>query len=356
MRYILTFLVLVSLMSNAQDISLLQQLNGRYDYLAIGNTMNQFENGANGVCVINTESSATLTINDSSQIIAAYLYWAGSGSGDFNVMLNDIEITAERTFSDSLDATREFFAAFADVSGQIINTGTGNYTLSQLDLTDAIGPYCSSGTNFAGWAIVVVYENDVLPLNQVNIYDGLQSVPDELTITLNNLNVLEAAILKKLFNEFRVKNNDLAELKKRIDIVPISLAIAQAAIESGWGTSRFAQEGNAYFGQKIIGIKVDGIRPNDSENPLIKVRIFENLNDSVKAYLNNLNTHFAYKNFRKSRNELRSFGKTLEGEVLANELKKYSELGNEYINNVQEIIRKNNLGKFDFIEYRSAQR
>ena len=178
----------------------------------------------------------------------------------------------------------------------------------------------------------------------------------EKKIQSNNLNVLEAAILKKLFNEYKVKNNDLAELKKRIDIVPISLAIAQAAIESGWGTSRFAQEGNAYFGQKIIGIKVDGIRPTDSENPLIKVRIFENLNDSVKAYLNNLNTHFAYKNFRKSRNELRSFGKTLEGEVLANQLKKYSELGNEYINNVQEIIRNNNLGKFDFIGYRSAQR
>ena len=178
----------------------------------------------------------------------------------------------------------------------------------------------------------------------------------EKKIQSNNLNVLEAAILKKLFNEYKVKNNDLAELKKRIDIVPISLAIAQAAIESGWGTSRFAQEGNAYFGQKIIGIKVNGIRPNDSENPLIKVRIFENLNDSVKAYLNNLNTHFAYKNFRKSRNELRSFGKTLEGEVLANQLKKYSELGNEYIINVQEIIRKNNLSKFDFIEYRSAQR
>ncbi len=178
----------------------------------------------------------------------------------------------------------------------------------------------------------------------------------EKKIQSNNLNVLEAAILKKLFNEYKVKNNDLAELKKRIDIVPISLAIAQAAIESGWGTSRFAQEGNAYFGQKIIGIKVDGIRPNDSENPLIKVRIFENLNDSVKAYLNNLNTHFAYKNFRKSRNELRSFGKTLEGIVLANQLKKYSELGNEYIINVQEIIKKNNLSKFDFIEYTSAQR
>ena len=75
-----------------------------------------------------------------------------------------------------------------------------------------------------------------------------------------------------------------------------------------------------------------------------------------QTYLNNLNTHFAYKNFRKSRNELRSFGRTLEGEVLANQLKKYSELGNEYINNVQKIIRKNNLSKFDFIGYRSAQR
>ena len=178
----------------------------------------------------------------------------------------------------------------------------------------------------------------------------------EKKIQSNNLNVLEAAILKKLFKEYKVKNNDLTELKKRIDIVPISLAIAQAAIESGWGTSRFALEGNAYFGQKVIGVKVNGIRPTDSENPLIKVRTFKNLDDSVKAYLNNLNTHFAYKNFRKSRNELRSFGKTLEGRVLVNQLKQYSELGDEYIYNVQKIIKKNNLSKFDFIEYTSAQR
>ena len=178
----------------------------------------------------------------------------------------------------------------------------------------------------------------------------------EKKIQNNNLNVLEAAILKKLFNEFKVKNNDLNELKKRIDIVPVSLGIAQAAIESGWGTSRFAVEGNAYFGQKVIGKKANGIKPTDSENPLIKVRSFKNLNDSVKAYINNLNTHFAYKDFRKSRYELRSFGKTLEGRILANQLIKYSELGNDYVENIQKIIKKNNLSKFDFIEYRSAQR
>ena len=178
----------------------------------------------------------------------------------------------------------------------------------------------------------------------------------EKKIQNNNLNVLEAAILKKLFNEFKVKNNDLNELKKRIDIVPASLGIAQAAIESGWGTSRFAVEGNAYFGQKVIGKKANGIKPTDSENPLIKVRSFKNLNDSVKAYINNLNTHFAYKDFRKSRYELRSFGKTLEGRILANQLIKYSEIGDDYIENIQKIIKKNNLSKFDFIEYRSAQR
>tara|TARA_Y100000590_G_scaffold463231_1_gene629475 strand:- start:1421 stop:2314 length:894 start_codon:yes stop_codon:yes gene_type:complete len=178
----------------------------------------------------------------------------------------------------------------------------------------------------------------------------------EKKIQNNNLNVLESSILKKLFNEYRVKNNDLSELKKRIDIVPISLVIAQAAIESGWGTSRFAKEGNAYFGQKVIGLKANGITPSEIDNPSIKVRSFKNLNDSVKAYLNNLNTHFAYKSFRKSRNELRSFGRTLEGEKLAKGLKKYSELGNEYIINIQEIIKKNNLSKYDFIEYSSAER
>ena len=88
----------------------------------------------------------------------------------------------------------------------------------------------------------------------------------------------------------------------------------------------------------------------------IKVRSFANLNDSVLAYLNNLNTHFAYKGLRKSRHELRSFGKILQGEVLANQLDRYSELGNEYVHNVLKIIKKNNLNKYDFIEYQSARR
>lgn len=175
----------------AQDVSLFQQFNGRYDYVAIGNTLNTEENGLFTDCTILTSSSADLTLDPSQNIVAAYLYWAGSGSGDFNIELNGTSITAERTFSDALDATRIFFAAFADVTDLVINESNGTFTVSEFDLTNVITPYCPTGTNFGGWAISIIYQDDNLPLNQLNVYDGLQSVPSFLSITLDNLNVLD---------------------------------------------------------------------------------------------------------------------------------------------------------------------
>ena len=175
----------------AQDIALYQQFNGRYDYTAIGNTMNTEENGLLGACTILTSSSASLNLSSDQNIVAAYLYWAGSGDGDFNITLNDIEVTAERTFSDALDTDRVFFAAFADVTSIITTLGNTDYTISNFDLTGVISPYCPSGTNFGGWAITIIYGDENLPLNQLNVYDGLQSVPTFLSITLDNLNVLD---------------------------------------------------------------------------------------------------------------------------------------------------------------------
>ncbi|WP_340155045.1 gliding motility-associated C-terminal domain-containing protein [uncultured Winogradskyella sp.] len=175
----------------AQDIALYQQFNGRYDYTAIGNTMNTEENGLLGACTILTSSSANLNLSSDQNIVAAYLYWAGSGDGDFNITLNDIEVTAERTFSDALDTDRVFFAAFADVTSIITTLGNTDYTISNFDLTGVISPYCPSGTNFGGWAITIIYGDENLPLNQLNVYDGLQSVPTFLSITLDNLNVLD---------------------------------------------------------------------------------------------------------------------------------------------------------------------
>ncbi|BAO74531.1 T9SS C-terminal target domain-containing protein [Winogradskyella sp. PG-2] len=187
--YILLFSATIPLI--AQDVSLFQQFNGRYDYTAIGNTLNTVENGPSASCAILSSSSSDLNLNASQNIAAAYLYWAGSGTGDFDITLNGIAVSAERTFSDALDTQRVFFAAFADVTTIITSQGNTTYTVSDFDLTSIIGPYCASGTNFGGWAITIVYEDDTLPLNQLNVYDGLQSVPSFLSITLDNLNVLD---------------------------------------------------------------------------------------------------------------------------------------------------------------------
>ncbi|WP_317166971.1 T9SS type B sorting domain-containing protein [Winogradskyella ursingii] len=189
--YYIIFLILSVSVLSAQDVSLFQQLNGRYDYTAIGNTLNIQENGPTAPCNILTSSSAILNLNPDQSIIAAYLYWAGSGTGDFEVELNGIPISAERSFSDSLDPNRIFFAAFADVTEIVLNQGNIYYTISGFDIQSVIPPYCPSGTNFGGWAISVIYQDEDLPLNQLNIYDGLQSVPESLSITLDNLNVLD---------------------------------------------------------------------------------------------------------------------------------------------------------------------
>lgn len=179
-----------------QNIALYDQINGTYDFTMLGNTMNVQENTANDPCVVLTSSSAALSLPPSAEVSRAFLYWAGSGTGDFNVKLNGTDITAQRAFPLTLATTGlPFFGAFADVTEQVAQTGPGTYTLSDLDVSPWLNPtqYCINGANFAGWAIVVVFKEDSLPLNQINIYDGLQAVPTFLSISLNSLNVIDDA-------------------------------------------------------------------------------------------------------------------------------------------------------------------
>lgn len=185
---------LLGQVSFAQTITQYEVFAGRFDYIAIGNTLNTVENGAAAPCEMLSESTATLTLETDQTVIAAYLYWAGSGTGDFEVILNNTPITAERTFADAIDDNRPFFAGFTDITEQVLTTGNGDYTFSGIDILDILPNYCPTGTNFAGWSIIVIYEDMELPLNQVNVFDGLESVSqfnNELTITLSNLNVLD---------------------------------------------------------------------------------------------------------------------------------------------------------------------
>lgn len=186
------FLLCTSTFVKAQDISLYKQFNGRFDFTFIGNTLNTVENGTGGPCTISTQSAANLSLLPTDTIENAYLYWAGSGTGDFQVNLNGESITASRQFAVTQPGpNRPFFSAFADITTQIKTTGNDTYTLTNLDLTTVITDYCTNGTNFGGWAIIIVYKNSSLPLNQLNIYDGLQFIPTAINITLNSLNVID---------------------------------------------------------------------------------------------------------------------------------------------------------------------
>ena len=171
-------------------ISLYNQFNGRYDFTMIGNTLNIGENNITAECNILTGSDAFLELPVGQEIVAAYLYWAGSGGGDFLVNLNSQQINFERSFT-YFDSGRQFFSSFADVTPLVQSQGNGNYSLTDLNQIDTSGIYCDTSTNFAGWAIIVVYESENLALNQLNIYDGLQGVPENVTIQLNTLNVVQ---------------------------------------------------------------------------------------------------------------------------------------------------------------------
>ena len=157
---------------------------------------------------------------------------------------------------------------------------------------------------------------------------------------------IEKIWLNSKFKQYGVVNKDLSTLKIRMDEVPVSMAIAQAAKETGWGTSRFAQEGNALFGQWTWS--GEGLKPADADDDSThKVMKFKVLEASVRAYQRNLNTHSSYKDFRGARAELRDKGKKLDSIILSEYLDKYAETGKEYVRVLQQIIYQNSLRDFD---------
>lgn len=187
-------LLLFSCTIFGQDISLFQQFNGRFDFVFVGNTLNPIENSFQSTVAVFTTSSANLTLNSTDEIEKAYLYWAGCGTGDFDVKLNGQNITPDRTFLLQRVASNlafDYFSAFKDVTSQVQTTGSGSYTVSDFDVSNFIEFHAQRSTNFAGWALIVVYKNPNLSLNQLNVYDGMQAVPDEINITLNSLNVID---------------------------------------------------------------------------------------------------------------------------------------------------------------------
>ena len=155
--------------------------------------------------------------------------------------------------------------------------------------------------------------------------------------------------LRQKFLEYKVKKGNVEELTIKMDIIPASIALAQAAKESGWGTSRFALEGNAIFGQWTWNGK--GIAPKSREvGQNHKILRFPILRASVKAYKKNLNTHKGYKKFRERRAVLSKRNKPAKGLDLIDTLDKYAQTGSEYTKVLRTIIEQNNLDDFEAVK------
>ena len=184
---------------------------------------------------------------------------------------------------------------------------------------------------------LIIKENNYIKLDRIRLFSILNK---------NKNTNAEKNWLGKKFKQYGVVNQDLSTLKIRMDEIPVSMAIAQAAKETGWGTSRFAQEGNALFGQWTWS--GDGIKPAGAEDDSThKVMKFKVLQASVKAYQRNLNTHSSYKKFRSARADFRDKKKPLDSLILSSYLDKYAETGKEYVKILQQIINQNDLIDFD---------
>jgi Bax protein len=187
---------------------------------------------------------------------------------------------------------------------------------------------------------LVIEENNKIKLDRRKLFSILNK---------NQNTELEKKWLYSKFKQYGVLNKDLLTLKVRMDIVPVSLAIAQAAKETGWGTSRFALEGNALFGQWTWS--GEGIKPAGADDDAThKVMKFKILKSSVRAYQRNLNTHSSYKQFRIARAELRDNKAKLDSLLLVNYLDKYAETGKEYVKILKQIIQQNSLRDFDDVK------
>ena len=187
---------------------------------------------------------------------------------------------------------------------------------------------------------LILEENNLILLDRKKLFSILNK---------NKNSKKEINWLNRKFKQYGVLNKDIPTLKVRMDIVPVSLAIAQAAKETGWGTSRFALEGNALFGQWTWS--GDGIKPagaeSDTKHKVMKFRV---LKASVRAYQRNLNTHSSYKNFRQLRAQLRDDSESLDSLLLADQLDNYAETGKEYTKILKQIINQNSLKDFDDVK------
>lgn len=203
---------------------------------------------------------------------------------------------------------------------------------------------------FTAMLPLVLQVNELLKADRQRIIDLKTRVENGEVLLAKDTEWLEG-----MASEYRVPGLDFDILLERVNVVPPSLALGQAALESGWGTSRFAQLGNAPFGERAWTSENGMIPRNRQDGDTHEIRAFGHLMDAVYGYILNLNRHSAYDQFREARAQLITKGRRLTGIALAPALTNYSERGVDYVTDLLTIMQGNRLEDFDSARLQQAR-
>jgi len=237
------------------------------------------------------------------------------------------------------------------INPAIINRKNHNITLDSLYLSYAsldFSDYSIKKQKFIKTVLPLIsYENMKIALVRKKLIDLRGQLTSSNTLDNNDLNYIYKLSKKYKVNfENKHKIDILDQLLKTVDIIPNSIALAQAANESAWGTSRFAREYNALFGEYTYDFSNGVVPLKRNEGAKHLVKSFTSYDKSVQSYFDNINTHYAYNNFREIRNVMRDKNNFSNIFLLVNTLNAYAEDTN-YIKTISSIIKSNKLEKFD---------
>ena len=198
---------------------------------------------------------------------------------------------------------------------------------------------------------LISYENQKILLERKNLFNIKEALFNEKTLSNRDL-----SYLKKIAKKYKININNkhkidlVNQLLIFVDIIPNSIVLAQAANESGWGTSRFAREYNALFGEYTYDFSKGVIPLKREEGKKHLVKAFSSYNNSVESYFKNINTHYAYEKFRLTRKLMRVNNIFSNINLLVKQLNTYAE-DNNYVETITSIIESNKLSQFDVFNY-----
>lgn len=191
---------------------------------------------------------------------------------------------------------------------------------------------------------MIVAENERIDMQRARIKTIFSTYNDTGVLSEEDSSWIVDVAKGMRMERFVIANKeDRQVLLRKKDIVPVSMFLAQAANESSWGTSRFAREANNLFGQWCYTPGCGIVPSQRKAGDVNEVRKFATINDAVKSYVRNINSYYAYKDLRMVREEIRNTGNVPDGHSLARGLLNYSQRGEEYVKEIQAIIRVNKL-------------